>query len=257
MIEMQSTHQVVNLYEVRINNLTIIRVSKQKAPISPLEAHEAFKKENLELISARDVVYAQNHINNPKIIKKEDGSTLSIKSPKKIILNYTILIKETLIVTPHSYSYPYVFIRESFHFQNLNEMNAQAKDYYLTEEWKAHLKRAEKEQQKPLEERAMLILYPSALIIPLIKGRESTDLAKWLFQDKLGFLHACLEKHRTREFFFYGVETQDRDQNLPSIRGLWLSPINDERDPPEKDRPSIGSYRLGNDHFYTSPKKSA
>lgn len=254
---MQSTHQEVNLYEVKIGNLTITRASKEKAPISPLVACEAFKKENIELISARDLVYAQNHINNPRIIKREDGSTLSIKSPKEIVLNHTILIKETLIVTPYSCSYPYIFTRESLHFQNLNEANTQAKDYCLAGELKVHLEKAEKEQQKPLEERAMLILDTSALVIHLVKERKSTDLAKWLFQDQLEFLYACLEKHRTKEFLFYGVETRDRDQNIPFIRGLWLSPINDERDPPKKDIPSLGSYRLGYDHFYASSKKFA
>ncbi len=243
-----------DIYEIEIGTLVITRASRGKTPISLLEAEKMFQ--NSSPISARDLIYAQNHINSPRVISKRDRTKVAIKLSKETPLNHSIMIKETVIVTPYN-NYSYIFTRGSFLVEELQKIlttNTRERELYLLEE-REYIKKAEKEQQKPLEERALFILNNPASIIPLIINRESTDLAKWLFQDQLKSLHACLEKHQETQFLFYGVEQRDRDPHHSFVRFLWLSPTNDERDPPRKDRASIGSYRLGHDYFYTAHKK--
>lgn len=263
---MQSTFQEVSLEEIQIGNLLITHTSRGETPISPTE-------ETLERITARDLIYAQNHVNIPRFISRKDKTIKKIspyqkekKDPPRILLNRAIMIKESVIVMPASSPHSYLFVRNypdhSFSplqrptvkkMRKILTTTSKAQDYFLKErEYTPYFLQAEIEQQKPLEERLMYFLNDPSPHIPLITNNESTDLAKWLFQDQLNTVKILLQKHNHHQLLFYGVEKNIRSSDLPFIRFLWMTPINDERDPPKNDIPIIGSYRFGCDYFYAS-----
>ena len=198
--------------------------------------------QNYTPLSARDLACMQLKINYLRWIQNQDKK-IPLPAHKKIPLHHDTMIQENVIFIPHSYT---LFTRSNLIFPNISKIAAQhrqAKDYELTD--KLNLAEAEREQSKPLEQRNYFILENQDTIITM--ETEKSNLFRWLLRDQAD---AVFENEKIHTFYGFSKEKRS-SHHYPIIRGLWLSPCNNLRDPPHKKPLSLGSYLIGLDFFYT------
>ncbi len=227
----------------RVNDLHITRKGEGEKGEIPITLDGLFPlPENL--ISAQELFYIQNHINYPSLryFIKPLSNNPSSKDREKHREKMKHLLAET------------IFVRETFLsidgyallLRSLPEIPTLLGNEHRITNPKSYLQKALQDQEKPIQEREVyLIKNPSC---PKKLSLEPLDLLlNWLFLNQANNLITCAKKHEWKEALFYIPQSEQQ----PYIRGLWITPLNDHRDPPIKENTiTIGAYRYGSEFLH-------
>lgn len=226
----------------RVNDLHITRKGGGEKGETPLTREELFPlPENL--ISAQHLIYAQNHINYPLrcFIKSRVNISSSKHKPEhrekvKHLLTEMIMVRETLLSVG----------KYTLLLRSLPEIpTLRSNEHHITNPEK-YLQKAFQDQEKPIQAREVYLTEnPSC---PKKLSLEPLNpLLNWLFLNQADNLVACAKKNEWKEALFYIPQIEQE----PYIRGLWITPLNDHRDPPSKESAiTIGAYRYGSEFLH-------
>lgn len=223
----------------KVNNLHITRKGGGEKGEKPLTLDELLPLAE-HLISAQYLLYIQNHINYPSFryfIKSELNNNFpEYKEKVKYLLGEMIMVRETLLSIGD-----YTLL-----FRSLPEMPTLRNNEHYIQNPKNHLQKALRDQEKPIQDREVYLIENSSC--PKKLSLEPLDpLLRWLFLNQADNLVGCAKKHGWKEVLFYIPQSKQE----PYVRGLWITPLNDHRDPPAKERAiTIGAYRYGSEFLY-------
>ncbi len=229
----------------KVNDLRITRKGKGEKGETPLTRDELFPLlENL--ISAQHLLYAQNHTNYPLLAPINLSSNnppskhrYEHKEKIKHLLAEMILVRETFLSVGD-----YALLLRS-----LPEIPTLLGNEHRITNPEKYLQKAFRDQEKPVQGREVYLIENTGnpKRLSLDRSRPLDPLLNWLFLNQADNLVACAKKQGWKEVLFY----VPRKEQQPYVRGLWITPLNDSRDPPAKENAiTIGAYRYGAEFLY-------